>query len=220
MGGGDKLFHKRNIRKLGTHKRKMARRDPYDMVLIVCEGEKTEPNYFRALIDNLQLNTANVKIADNTAGSSPLSVVKFAIKEYRKNREYDNVFCVIDKDQHPSYLEALDIVRRARLGKKHSIHTITSVPCFEFWVLLHFKYTTKNYYTGHGSICSKVIDDLKQYIPGYEKGDKGTFKTLIANLETAITNARKISKYCDDIDTDNPSTKIHDLILYLQNLKK
>ncbi len=64
----DRLYHKRKARTAASLKRKRAKRSPYDMVLIVCEGEKTEPNYFRALIDDLQLNTANIVIAKNTAG--------------------------------------------------------------------------------------------------------------------------------------------------------
>ena len=114
MGKSDQLFHKRKARKVASHKRKQARKSPYDMVLIVCEGKKTEPDYFRALIDDLQLNTANIKIAKNTDGSSPRNVVNFAIREYKKDKEYDHVYCVFDKDQHSSYAESLDIIRREK----------------------------------------------------------------------------------------------------------
>lgn len=219
MAGADKIFHRRKARKLASHKREIAKRDPYEMVLIVCEGIKTEPNYFEALIDDLQLNTANVKVSNNTAGSSPRSVVKFALNEYKKDKKYDKVYCVIDKDRHETYLEALDIIRRVPLQKRREIHAITSVPCFEFWFLLHYKATTKKFNVCEGSICAKVITDLKKYIPNYEKRDKEVFLTLKPHLETAITNAKKVSRYCEDAVTDNPSTKVHELIIYLQNLK-
>jgi hypothetical protein len=42
MAGGDKLFHKRKARQLKDHTRQLTKRDPYDKVLIVCEGEKTD----------------------------------------------------------------------------------------------------------------------------------------------------------------------------------
>jgi hypothetical protein len=64
------------------------------MVLIVCEGERTEPNYFRAMVDDLQLNTANIVVAKNTAGSSPKTIVEFALKEYGKEKEYDRIYCI------------------------------------------------------------------------------------------------------------------------------
>ena len=55
--------------------------EPYDRILIVCEGDKTEPTYFSRLIKFLELSTANVHViaAD---GSDPKSVAKSAIAQY------------------------------------------------------------------------------------------------------------------------------------------
>jgi len=217
--GSDQLFHKRKARSAESLRRKRARRSPYDMVLIVCEGEKTEPNYFRALINDLQLNTANIVIAKNIAGSSPGTVVDFALTEYRKEKEYDRVYCVFDKDRHESYDSALDKIRRARISKGHLITATTSIPCFEFWLLLHFIYTTKQFDTGPGAICANVITDLKRYIPEYEKGDNEVYELTKDRLDSAITNAKKVARHCDAADTDMPSTKIHELVEYLKNLK-
>lgn len=47
--GTDNLFHKRKARPPSSFQRRAARRAPYAKVLIVCEGEKTEPNYFKGL---------------------------------------------------------------------------------------------------------------------------------------------------------------------------
>lgn len=41
--GSDNLFHKRKERKAASLRRAKAKRSPYDVVLIVCEGAKTEP---------------------------------------------------------------------------------------------------------------------------------------------------------------------------------
>ena len=45
--GSDDLFHKRKAKQTRDLKRKKDKRAPYDKVLIVCEGGKTEPNYFQ-----------------------------------------------------------------------------------------------------------------------------------------------------------------------------
>ena len=127
----DQLFKKRKARLAQSLRRRRAIRSSYDMVLIVCEGEKTEPNYFKALIDDFQLNTANVVVGKNTDGSSPKSIVNFALKEYRKEREYDRVYCVFDKDRHSTYDDALHRIKKAGMDKGHSIIAVTSVPCFE-----------------------------------------------------------------------------------------
>lgn len=190
------------------------------MVLIVCEGEKTEPNYLRSLINDLQLNTANIKILGNSAaGSSPRAIVDFALQEYKKDREYDRIYCVFDKDRHTTYDQALDVINRARMGKRHRILATTSVPCFEFWLLLHFTCTTKAFDTGLGSICAKVISDLKAHIPGYEKGDADIYNATKDRLGTAIKNAKSVAKHCEVAQTDMPSTKMYELIEFLQNLK-
>lgn len=220
--GSDNFHHKRKARDARSFRRKLARRAPYDMVLIVCEGEKTEPNYFRALIDDLQLNTANIKIAQNTAGSSPRNVVDTGRKEYKKEKDYDAVYCVFDKDQHASYTEALDIIRREKARGKRGcpMHAITSVPCFEFWLLLHFTYTTKGFDTGHGSICANVISDLKNHIHGYGKGDTATYQSTREYISTAISNAKKVERHCRLGGTDTPSSDIYKLVEYLHQLKK
>lgn len=217
--GADQLFYKRKARSAESLKRKRARRSTYDMVLIVCEGEKTEPNYFRALINDLQLNTANIVIAKNITGSSPKTVVDFALTEYRKEKEYDRVYCVFDKDRHESYDYALDTIRRARLSKGHIITAIPSVPCFEYWLLLHFVYTTKQFDTGPGSICANVITDLKRYLPHYEKGDNEVYQLTKDKIRDAIANSIKAERHCGVADTDMPSTKLYALVEYLRNLK-
>ncbi|VAW46556.1 hypothetical protein MNBD_GAMMA03-583 [hydrothermal vent metagenome] len=59
--GTDNLHHKRKAKSISNLERKKAKRAPYDRVLIVCEGEKTEPYYFSELIDYYRLNSANIK---------------------------------------------------------------------------------------------------------------------------------------------------------------
>ena len=34
----------------------------YKRVLVVCEGKKTEPNYFEGIANELKIKTANIKI--------------------------------------------------------------------------------------------------------------------------------------------------------------
>jgi hypothetical protein len=218
--GSDNLFHRRKARKAGTLKRALAKRAPYDMVLIVCEGGKTEPNYFSELRDALRLNTANIEICGKECNSSPRDVVDFAIEKYKASKDYDRVYCVFDRDQHQTYNEALDRIRQTNLKKNHKILAITSVPCFEIWFILHFGYSTKGYVAGQGSICAQVVKDLKQHIPGYEKGSSGIYRQMQDKTDTAVTNAKKLSRYNIDVETDNPSTKVHQLVEHLTTLGK
>ncbi len=218
MGGGDKLFKKRKARQLNDLRRQKARRAPYDRVLIVCEGE-TEEKYFKGLVRSLQLNTANIRIPSNTTGSSPRNVVEFAIEEYNLSKDYDRVYCVIDKDEHSQYLEALDLVKRKKLKKSHSLRAIPSVPCFEFWILLHFKMTTRSFYNSPRPPCMQVIKELKPYIPEYEKASATLFDLTRDRLNEAVQHAERVLAHSRSAMTDDPSTKIHKLVLYLKQLK-
>jgi hypothetical protein len=100
----DQLFHRRKAKKVAALRREAQKREPYDVVLIVCEGGKTEPNYLKELRDAFKLSTANIRIAGDECGSSPRSVVNFALTEYRREKKYNRIFCVFDRDRHPNCL--------------------------------------------------------------------------------------------------------------------
>jgi hypothetical protein len=218
----DQLFHLRKAKRAESLRREAEKREPYDVVLIVCEGCKTEPKYLQELCDTFKLSSANVKIAGDECGTSPRNVVNYALEMYRKNKKYDRVFCVFDKDRHPTYNEALERIRTTKMGKGDSIEAITSVPCFEVWILLHFIYTTKAYCsTGKsGSICASVIKVLKKHIPEYDKGMENLFSFLNERLPEAMKHAKQLMKHAEVSGNDNPSTKMHQLIEYLRDLKK
>ena len=165
------------------------------------------------------MSNANVRICGR--GSDPLNVVDFAIETFRREQEFDRVYCVFDRDRHTTYNAALDKVRRTRLGKGSKIFAIPSVPCFEFWLLLHFTYTTRPFDAPAGdSICSEVIEELKKHLSLYQKGQHDVFYKIQDKLDNAITNARRVEQFHKTSGTVNPSTLVHSLVEYLRDLKK
>lgn len=137
--GSDDLHHKRKARRERDLARGRSRRNSYDRILIVCEGSKSEKNYLQELCDFLKLNPANVEI-DGNSGSSPISVVRYAKRRFSEEGmngdTYDRVFCVFDRDAHSSYEQAIDECKKSKPVR--TFYAIASVPCFEFWLLLHF----------------------------------------------------------------------------------
>jgi len=201
-------------------RRRQPIRDDYDTVLIVCEGNKTEPNYFRSLCRELKLNTANIKVVDSEYGTDPLSVVNYAIDEYKKDPLYDHVYCVIDRDRHATFDQAIDLLHRTRLRNNGQIHGSISIPCFEYWLLLHFEYTTRPFNAPNGqSICNTVQDMLKKHIANYDKG-MDIHPVISDKIETAITNSRRVTVEMQQNASDNPSTNLHELVSHLLNIKK
>lgn len=220
--GSENRFHKRKAKSVSDLARKRAKRASYDRVLIVCEGSKTEPLYLRELIDELKLNSANVEV-DGSCGSSPVNIVKYAKKRYsqekKKGDPFDRVFCAFDKDTHAHYDQPLNEIANSK--PKKVFQAINSVPCFEYWLLLHFKFTTKQWTsTGSKSPCESLIKDLKQYLPDYSKGDSGLYEKLRGKkTNLAIENSKRALLQAQNGKTDHPTTKMHELVEYLQKLK-
>ena len=220
--GTDNLFHKRKAKTQRDFKRRISKFAPYDRVLIVCEGSKTEPHYFEEFRNYYSLETANVRVSGE-CGSDPVSVVEHGkalnLAEQQKGDGYDRVYCVFDKDKHANYQQALDIVTAAK--PKNIFFSVQSVPCFEYWLLLHFIYTTAPFSAaGNTSAGDAVLAELKQYWPNYVKASKNTFSYLLNQLDYAKANAARSLLEASNNSTDNPSTHIHILVNYLQNIKK
>lgn len=219
--GSENLFHKRKAKNAKSLQRKGARRSAYKKILIVCEGEKTEPNYFEGAREYYELNTVNVEVRGD-CGSDPMSIVSFAKQRYREEKDagdpFDQVYCVFDKDGHATYTRAIDVLTSAT--PKDTYFTINSVPSFEYWLMLHFVYSTRPYTALRGnSSGNQVLTELKNYIPDYEKGRRMIFAELIKQLEQAKNYAKRALQDSERNQTDNPSTRVHELVEVLQKLK-
>lgn len=200
-----------------TYRRKGAIREPYDVVLIVCEGEKTEPEYFTGLKQAYRLSGANIKIAHGD-GNDPVSIVKYALQ---RGGDFDRVFCVFDRDGHVNYQQALDKIAGSSMGKKGKLEAITSLPCFEIWILLHFSYTTAPFMkTGNKSACDNVIDAVRVHLPAYHKALAGVFEQLQPRVDDAVNNGKQLAQYNFDTGSENPATRVHELVRYLRALKR
>lgn len=219
----DDLFHKRKARGAKDLARPAGKKSPYETVLIICEGE-TEVGYFKGLIQAQRLNTANVAVMPSVAGSAPISIVQYAIETAESRGNIDQVFCVFDRDNHESYERALDQIKshkpRSKAKSKPCYQAITSEPCFEIWLLLHFIYTTKSYVsTGNRSACDNVIADLCQHLPNYTKNVKDLFgKISTEKRECAIENAKKLEKHNEKTGSSNPHTYVYKLVEHLMNV--
>lgn len=133
--------------------RKLNRRASYDRILIVSEGSKTEPNYFREIRAAHRLNTANVEVQPSQLGTEPIQVVQYAKALFEAGdrhkqiqpRAFERVYAVFDRDDHLTYFDALKFAEsldgKLRNDAKQlvSFMAITSVPSFELWLLLHYE---------------------------------------------------------------------------------
>lgn len=200
--------------------RKSPSRNARERVLVVCEGGKTEPYYLRDFAHELRLTNADIKICGEECGTDPMSVYRFALEEFKKDQDFDRVFCVFDKNRHATYNEAIAAIKHKNLPGGRTIEAIRSVPCFEFWILLHFRKTTKPYAEIQGkSTCMAVIDDLRAHLPEYVKGRKNIYRRIKENTDKAIRNAQQTKEAAEKANTDNPLTEMYILISYLRSIR-
>lgn len=94
-------------------------------ILIVCEGENTEPSYFR------QFRLSNAIVKPIGEGYNTLSLVKRA-RELADEKPYDQVWCVFDKDGFDDFNEAINT------AKAKGYRVAYSNQAFEYWIILHF----------------------------------------------------------------------------------
>lgn len=210
--GTDDFFKRRKAKAQKSHKRDSKNLSPKQVILIVCEGEKTEKNYFETLKKQLNLTNANI-IIDPDSNPSPSSVVKYAKQKLEQNpNEYDEIYCVFDRDRHKDFNKALNMV------KNTIIQTIVSDPCFEYWILLHFTNTSKIFGGSGGSPCKEVQEakEFKANVRNYAKDYD--FKEIITqHLETAIKNAKEINSQ-NEAQRQSPYTQVVVLVERLREL--
>jgi len=206
-------------------KRRPAYIKPRACVLIVCEGEKTEPQYFEGLKRELRLRTVEVVVEGKECGSAPISVVDHAIlkrrervKDARQSMmlvEYDEVWCVIDVEapqQHTSLDAAFD------KAKANKLNVALSNPCFEYWYILHFKKTSALMHSNKAT-----MRELKQHYPKYKKNDPNFFAIVNQFTSEAIKNSKEVLKekhYGDDLRDCNPSTHVHLIVERLLDISQ
>ena len=177
-------------------------RDPKERFLIVCEGEKTEPNYFRGF------RPAGKILDIRGVGYNTVKLIREAIR-LSMEETYDQVWCVFDRDDFPAqhFNEALNLAR------DHGIKVAYSNEAFELWYILHFDYHQSGIpRRDYIKILSNKLGHL------YEKNSETIYEELENKLLLAIRNAQRLLTNYEPPrpERDNPSTTVHLLVLALR----
>lgn len=187
-------------------------------ILIVCEGTKTEPNYFKSFT-MLQQGIFVYEVEVKGIGRGTTEVLDKAIFLKKRNR-YDRVWAVFDKDDFTSNDFNAAIIR----GKNNGISVAWSNEAFELWYLYHFQ----NVITGvsrndyQDKISAAVNASTKYKAKNkykYAKNDPANFRivTTYGSVDDAIKFAeRKHKEYLDECyATHNPCTTVYMLVRQL-----
>lgn len=191
--------------------RAAATKNPARRLLVVCEGTVTEPAYLRGFERHIRNATLVIDMPDDAHGAVPLTLVnrahdlkRQAEKHARREKDaflaYDEVWCVFDIDEHPHINEAF------QLAAANSIKLAVSNPCFELWLLLHFRESP-------GAWDRRDLQRMVgEFIVGYAKRlDFEAFKLQVGDV---TRRARRLNQDADNEGEPgrNPTTGVYRLV--------
>ena len=161
---------------------KTGKKEQLPIILIVCEGERTEPNYFD------QFEVTNITIDPRGIGDNTIRLVKYAINESKRN-DYDQVWCVFDKDSFPkdNFNNAVQLAQNNDFGIAYSNES------FELWYILHFEYL--NSQITRDQYINNIFKSKKDegFPDSYKKNDPNIYRILKPYQHVALKNAQNLS---------------------------
>lgn len=184
----------------GYSPRKVDTKEVKQRFLIVCEGEKTEPNYFRSF--RVPKDVAEVSVRG--LGENPSKLVTSA-KELEEQDDYDQVWCVFDRDSWT--IE--DFNNALKNANNHGFKVAYSNEAFELWYILHFEFlntaiTRRDYIQKLSSLLGIR----------YKKNSETIYEELLDKQRIAIRNAANLLRQYEPPvpANDNPATTVHLLV--------
>lgn len=184
----------------GYTDRKVETRELRQIFLIICEGEKTEPNYFMSF----RVSTTVKKIDVRGFGYNPSKLVQEA-KELKAQGDYDQIWCVFDRDDWPKQ----DFNNAIANAEREGFQVAYSNEAFELWYVLHFEFLNT------GLPRKDYIDKLEKLLGYKYKKNSATIYEEIENRQSiAIKHAKSLLKQYNHPNpvNDNPSTTVHLLV--------
>lgn len=194
-------------------RRQIKTRETRKRFLIVCEGEKTEVNYFKAFTV-----PKKIEVTVRGEGKNSLSLVNKAIQiidNLKKDDSFDQIWCVFDKDN----CSKEQFNQAEGLAKQKNIKIAYSNEAFEIWFILHFQYL--DIATSRSEYLTILTKQMQKYgllnkKEKYAKNREDMYEKLKPYQTTAITNAAKLIQDRDEAKKHpfdaNPSTTVQELV--------
>jgi len=201
MAAARRHRYRRPARQTGT-------RTPRRRLLVVCEGSVTERSYIRGF-ERWACN-ATVEVDIPPRHGDPRYLVEKARDQSQAARDaarsegdpfllYDDTWCDFDRDEHPQFADA------CQMARDNGILLAVSNPCFELWLLLHFRESP-------GMRERQELQRMmRQYLPGYRK--RLDFAAVQNGAVAAAERARRLDAEARQVDEPgrNPTTSVYRL---------
>ena len=218
----DRKAQKAWLRKAKSSRYPVDEVEPYETILIVCEGH-TEELYFKSF----PVYAVTVYF-ENTEGQSKRKLIEIAKKKIdESNITFDQVWCVFDMDVKEGKKEYADFDNAIESGKSQGFNVAYSNDAFELWFYLHYQYAGS---PEHRSFYYRKLGEYWK-INYAKKGKKVSFaRTIYAKLQSdpvasqkkAIRRAKELHnklKY-EKYHRQNPVTTVYELVEFLNKNRR
>jgi len=191
-----------------------------------CEGEKTEPLYIRGYINHFHSDKRNIILVEKTNKNTPVQLVEVAILAKEQGSENDIVWVVFDRESEAKYSHELHAKARTK-ALANGIQIAFSNVCFEFWILLHFGYTS-GAYSSYDDLKkrSTLVKNLQKIgIDNYDKALPTLFDKVKELVPEAIKNSERLKNQALTASEQgrtqphylNPYVDVHEMFLDMKN---
>lgn len=184
--------------------------------LIVTEGTKTEPNYFRAIQEQInQRYPGKIQLDIHGQGDNTVNLFDQACAYVKSSpNTYKHVWVVYDIDDFPPDRINLTAELCQRSSTEETIyHPLWSNQCIELWFLLHFCYFQSDLHR------SAYSEKLTRYMVShgygpYQKNRPDIFGALRPHMDDAVANAKRLEQQNEGRQPASaaPGTQVHHLI--------
>ena len=202
-----------------ARKRNRDTREKLVRFLIVCEGTKTEPHYFKALVKNYTSTVREVSIEGEGMATVALVNKTLEIKndlERQNAMRFDRIWVVFDKDDFSDFNDAI------KIANKLGFNCAWTNEAFELWYILHFEYL--NTAISRADYIKKIEDIFREKMNCpkfiYQKGNPDIYNLLkqYGQEDLAKKFAKKLRNLYKDTNyaIHNPCTQIDLLVNELE----
>jgi hypothetical protein len=195
--------------------KKSTSRELVSYFLIVCEGEKTEPNYFKSFPKKVGKIIYDIEFEGG--GISTIKVVEKAIELRDKSKQkYDRVWAVFDRDSFKANSFNSAILK----ASANNIKCAWSNEAFELWYLLHFNNrVTAMKRTEYEKAIEEAVNEKlgkKNHKFKYKKNSREMYTLLskIGSQALAIKWAKELANSIsgEQFANYNPQTMVFKLV--------
>ena len=212
----ERRVRNRRAREQNLNRPRLAARHVGQRVVVWCNGEVTETNYFEDLRRDKRLHS--LLVVEGRCEMNACLVSKLREDIERDSLASDTKYYVVfdvDALGHPDRLAKVESAIALCGQGDIKITPIISNECFELWFLLHYAYLDTHIHR------SEIADKVTERIGESYRKDTPMYHRLKDKQSDAIRNAKTLYTNKQDISQESqraPYTKVHELVEFLNSL--